>query len=431
MSATTSHVGEMSTIGVGRARWLIVLPAVFIMYTISFFDRVNIGMALPHITPELGLTPVQAGWVGGSLAWGYAITQLAGGFLALKFGSRRLIGLCLVLFGATAIATGLVRNFWELVAVRFLLGLFEGPIYAATSMFLAQWFVKSERGRAFGIWNLSLGIGGFLAGPISGALLSAYDWRLTMVVEGVPAWIFCAVWFMSIPKSIDAASWLSEADRKLIKDELAAEQAAHSTSISEPWWRIFSEPAVWLMTAGFGLNSVLLYGFTLWLPAILKSYGTLSEFMVGLYAGAPFLTTMLGILYITNRSDKHGQERRWHAAVPTMLTGMLMIGAAFIPVHLYAVQIAAFIIIGFLMKMLVPLIFARLTEILPLSKAVPAVAFVSGVGNLLGQFFGPLIIGYAKSISPTFTLSLVIIGICSVAGGICVALSRSRTVAST
>ncbi|MEZ2590040.1 hypothetical protein [Pantoea agglomerans] len=55
---------------IGNKRWTIILPAVFIMYTISFFDRVNIGMALPHIKAEMGLSPVEAGWLGGAFAWG-------------------------------------------------------------------------------------------------------------------------------------------------------------------------------------------------------------------------------------------------------------------------------------------------------------------------------------------------------------------------
>ncbi|EPY7436935.1 MFS transporter [Klebsiella quasipneumoniae] len=67
---------------IGKKRWTIILPAVFIMYTISFFDRVNIGMALPHITAEMGLSPVEAGWLGGAFAWGYVATQFTAGWLA-------------------------------------------------------------------------------------------------------------------------------------------------------------------------------------------------------------------------------------------------------------------------------------------------------------------------------------------------------------
>ncbi|PXW25657.1 MFS transporter [Paraburkholderia caballeronis] len=412
--------------GVGRNRWLIVLPMVFAVYMLSYFDRVNIAMALPHMTKELGLTPVQAGWIGGAFAWGYALTQLLAGYLALKFGSRRLVAICLLLFGAAAMLTGIATTFWQIVAVRVLLGGAEGPVYAATSMLLAQWFMKPERGRAFGIWNLGAPLGGFLAGPISGALISHYDWRVMLIAEGLPAWIFCLAWFKAIPKSLDVARWLSDPDRDLIKRDLAAEQASYTKPEVDPWWTIFSEPAVWLLTIGFGLNTVLLYGTTLWLPTVMKSYGQLSETTIGFLAGAPFVMSMLGIYYISRRSDRHGQERRWHAAIPTMLTGVLMIAAAFVPAPLFYVQIALFIALGFTLKMLMPLVFARITEILPMRKAMPAVAFVSGVGNLIGQFFGPLLVGYVRAASSDYKLSLLALGVSALIGGVAIAMSKTK-----
>ncbi|TDV25534.1 sugar phosphate permease [Paraburkholderia caballeronis] len=412
--------------GVGRNRWLIVLPMVFAVYMLSYFDRVNIAMALPHMTKALGLTPVQAGWIGGAFAWGYALTQLLAGYLALKFGSRRLVAICLLLFGAAAMLTGIATTFWQIVAVRVLLGGAEGPVYAATSMLLAQWFMKPERGRAFGIWNLGAPLGGFLAGPISGALISHYDWRVMLIAEGLPAWIFCLVWFKAIPKSLDVARWLSDPDRDLIKRDLAAEQASYTKPEVDPWWTIFSEPAVWLLTIGFGLNTVLLYGTTLWLPTVMKSYGQLSETTIGFLAGAPFVMSMLGIYYISRRSDRHGQERRWHAAIPTMLTGVLMIAAAFVPAPLFYVQIALFIALGFTLKMLMPLVFARITEILPMRKAMPAVAFVSGVGNLIGQFFGPLLVGYVRAASSDYKLSLLALGVSALIGGVAIAMSKTK-----
>lgn len=410
----------------GRNRWLIILPTVFMVYMLSYFDRVNIAMALPHMTKELGLTSTQGGWIGGAFAWGYACTQLLAGYLAMKFGARRLVAVCLVLFGAAAMLTGLATTFWEVLGVRVLLGIAEGPVYAGTSILLAQWFMKQERGRAFGIWNLGAPLGGFLAGPISGAIIAHYDWRTMLIAEGLPAWIFCIIWFKAIPKHIDVAAWLSAGDRAVIKQSLADEQTAYTEPESDPWWTIFNEPAVWLMTLGFGLNTILLYGITLWLPTVMKSYGTLSETAIGFFAGAPFVMSMLGIYYISRRSDKHGQERRWHAAIPTMITGGLMIAAAFVPAHLFYLQIALFILVGFTLKMLMPLIFARVTEILPLRKAMPAIAFVSGVGNLIGQFLGPFLVGYVRSISSDYMPSLLMLGTCSLLGGVAIAVSRSN-----
>ncbi|WP_144639541.1 MFS transporter [Bordetella genomosp. 13] len=408
---------------IARKRWLIILPATFIMYTISFFDRANMGMALPHITKELGLDSIEGGWVGAAFAWGYAVTQLGGGLIALLVNPRRLIAISMLLFGAAAVATGFAQTFEQLVGLRILLGLAEGPIYAAVSLFLSQWFMKPERGRAFGIWNLAIPAGGFLAGPISGAILAHYDWRVMMIAEGLPAWIFCGIWLLAIPRNLDSARWLSGEDRDALKRNLAQEQAGYQKPETDPWWTVLAEPKVWLLTAGFGLNGVLMYGTTLWLPTIMRTYGQLGELWIGVFSGLPFVASMLGIYYISRRSDLHGQERRWHAAVPTALTGAMMALAAFTPTNLYYLQIVLFVALGFTLKMLNPLIFAWLTETLPTRKAIPGVAIVSGVGNLIGQSVGPLLVGYVRSVSSSFTPSLVVLAVCAVLGGVMIALS--------
>lgn len=411
---------------IARQRWLIILPITFMMYTISFFDRANMGMALPHITRELILSPVQAGFLGAAFAWGYAITQIGGGIIALMVNPRRLIAISLVLFGAAAVATGMAHTFEELVICRIVLGLAEGPIYAAVALLLAQWFMKPERARAFGIWNLAVPAGGFLAGPISGAILAHYDWRMMMIVEGLPAWIFCAIWLLGIPKSIESAGWLSVKDRAVIKQTLEQEQASHVTPEKDPWWSVLAEPTVWLLTAGFALNGILMYGMTLWLPTIMHTYGKLGEVWIGFFSGLPFIASMLGIYYISRRSDKHGQERRLHAAIPTAMTGVMMVGAALIPPQLYYLQIALFVAVGFTLKMINPIIFAWITEILPTRKAIPAVAIVSGVGNLIGQSAGPLLVGFIKSQSSSYVSSLLVLALCAMLGGLAIFCSGRK-----
>jgi len=407
-----------------RKRWFIILPAVFVMYMISFFDRVNVGMALPYIAKEFALNPVQSGWIGAAFAWGYIVTQLLAGYLAIRLGPRRLIGICLMLFGGLSMLTGFARNFQELLAVRFALGLSEGPIYAASAMLLAQWFIKSERGRAFGISNLSVAAGGFLAGPISALVLAHHDWRVMMIVEGLPAWIFCLVWFYAIPRGLGAARWLSSADRQTIEYHIAHEQAAHKDRNVDSWLTIFKEPFVWMLVLGFACSQIILYGLTLWLPTIFKANDRISSMMVGVLSGAPFIMSMLGIYYITSRSDKHNQERRWHAAVPMAVSGILLICLALTPARLLYTQIALILAVGFVLKMPTPLISSYLTEVLPLRKAVPAVGLVIGGGSFLGQLLGPLLVGYTKSISTNFGPSFIALGVIGVCGALILLAAR-------
>lgn len=92
------------------------------------------------------------------------------------------------------------------------------------------------------------------------------------------------------------------------------DQATHRTPEKDPWWSVLAKPTLWLLTAGFALNGILMYGMTLWLPTIMHTYGKLSEVTIGFSSGLPFIASMLGIFYISRRSDKHGQERRLNTA---------------------------------------------------------------------------------------------------------------------
>jgi fucose permease len=68
-------------------RWA-VMGMIFVMFTISFADRANIGALLPVITKEFSLTNFQAGAIASFFFLGYLITQIPGGLLASKYGTR-------------------------------------------------------------------------------------------------------------------------------------------------------------------------------------------------------------------------------------------------------------------------------------------------------------------------------------------------------
>lgn len=412
-----------------RTRWVNILPVVFVMYTISYFDRTNIGIALPYIMNDIHINPAEAGLMAGVFYWGYAVTQLLAGWLTLKLGSRNLVGAALWLWGVAAIGTAMVQNVHELIAARLLLGLVEGPIFAATAAFLAEWFQKKERGRAFGLWNLSSPFGAFLAGPISGLILAHYDWRLMMVIEGLPAWIWAVLWYWRIPASVDKARWLPAAERDALKAALKEEQAElknKSTTPSDKWWTIFSEPSVWLTMIGATLIMQLITGYQVWLPSVFKGMGGLSIQVVGILSGLPFLAGMAGIWLITEHSDRHGQERRWHAAVPTFITGVLLIAAMALPPPLMVLQIVLLVVAGFTMKMFLPLIFTSLTETLPRTKAVAAVTFVNAVANLLAGTTGPLLIGILRQRTQGFDAAFMALGAGALLGGIFFACVGAR-----
>jgi sugar phosphate permease len=416
---------EPEAVGMTGARWARIVPAVLLMYTISYFDRVNIGLALPSMSHDLRLSSAEAGLAGGIFFWGYLVTFLAAGWLAPRFGPRRVVFWSLVAWGFAAMLTGLVRSADELLLARVLLGAAEGPVWASTAMLLSQWFLKPERARAFGLWNLCIPVGALLAGPISGMILAHSSWRTMFVVEGLPAWVWAVGWWIVIPRSPETAAWLGSEERERLRAGLAAELAEHGAAQHEGLSAVIRHPIVWALLGGFSLINMVSYGFTLWLPSALKGTSTLSIGEIGWLSALPYAAAIPGLLLVTRSSDKW-RERRKHASIPMVLIGALLLAGVHIDNGSVLVEMTLFTAMGFFLYMYLPIIFTFATEILPHRTAIPAVAFIGGVGNLFGGFVGPTMVGWLRGLSGGFVLPFTVLGIGGILGGVLILVVRTK-----
>jgi len=406
----------------GQTRWLHLIPVIFLLYTIAFFDRVNIGMAMPSMSADLHLSPSQQGFIGGIFFWGYLPTFLACGWLSLHFGAKRVVMASLLLWGLFSMATGLASSFYQVVALRFLLGMAEGPLWTALLFLLSQWFLRSERGRAIGWWNVSMPVGAILSGPLSGIVLQYADWHWMFITGGLPAWIWAVVWWRSIPRDLDHATWLPAEERRRLEAGLAAEGVASAASGVKPDWRgMLRQPAVYLLLGATCFNNMLFYGFSLWLPTVLKAATSMNIASIGMVNALPYIAAAIGLVLCTRSSDRH-KERRFHGAIPMIAAGILLVLGAHTDFGLFKMFI--FILVGFAMYMTLPLISAMVTDFFPSRMAMPASATIGSFGNLFGGFVGPQLIGSLNQITGNFTLAFTIIGALSVFGGLVILAIR-------
>ncbi len=423
MYGSVRSVPDGEAIGYGK-RWAHILPNVFIVYTISYLDRVNIATALPSMSKDLDLTSTQAGFIGGVFFWGYLISFMAGGWLANRFGAKRVTLVCLIAWGFFAIAGGFTTNFYELVATRVLLGLAEGPIWSSVSALLSQWFLKTERGRAFGIWNVSIPIGALIAGPLSGLVLSYSDWHTMLVIEGLPAWIWAIAWSRSIPDSPQSAAWLNDEERNTLLNGLAEEQAGFDATLGHVDWKgMIAHPGVWLLLVAKTFNNMVEYGFTLWLPTAIKDASSLPIGLVGLLSALPYLASAIGLAAVGMSSDRL-RERRLHGAIPLMVLAGLLYTSAHLGSQPFPVLMLFLTLSGFFLFMTLPLIAVMYTEILPRRQAIAAIAFTGGIANLFGGFFGPMMVGWLKSITGDFSLAFSVLAVFGLVGGLLILAVR-------
>ena len=155
----------------------VVLGLLCIMYFITYIDRVNIGTAASDIQKELGLTNTQLGLVFSAFAYPYLIFQVFGGWVGDRFGPRRTLFLCGVIWASATILTGFVHGLVTLFLARLLLGFGEGATFPTATRAMQSWTPADKRGFAQGLTHAFARLGNAATPPLVAALMLWLTWR--------------------------------------------------------------------------------------------------------------------------------------------------------------------------------------------------------------------------------------------------------------
>ena len=163
-----------------RNRWLRILGVSFVMYVLSYIDRTNIAMAIPAMRSELGIGASAIGFATGMFFWGYIILQIPAGRLASVWSAKWVILTLLLVWSVVSFSTAFVRTENQLIANRFLLGLFEGGVLTCTIVLIRKWFTRAERARANTMFLISIPIASVIANEASSAVSAASSLSVLM-----------------------------------------------------------------------------------------------------------------------------------------------------------------------------------------------------------------------------------------------------------
>jgi MFS family permease len=152
---------------------------------VLFLDGLDVsmvGVALPSIRADLGLSTSQLQWIVSGYVLGYGGLLLLGGRFADLLGRRRVLLCALVVFTAASLLGGLISDGSLLVATRFLKGAsaaFTAP--ASLSMITTTFREGPARNRALSIYT-ACGASGFSLGLVFGGVLTEIGWRFTFLL---------------------------------------------------------------------------------------------------------------------------------------------------------------------------------------------------------------------------------------------------------
>ncbi len=288
-----------------RVRWLLVFW-LFVLSAVSYLDRVNISIAGGSIVDAYHLTDVQLGKVFSALVAGYALFQTLGGYLADRFGPRRVLTGGVVWWGVFTALTALVPAnvsgaLLLFVTVRFLLGAGEAVIYPAANQFVARWIPVRERGIANGWIFAGVGAGAGLTPPLITYLMIHYGWRSSFWVCAVIGLLAGAVWYVAARDTPAEHPRVSASELATIQSGLTISTAANSAHVKAgesgkvlvPWKRVVRSREVWALTISYFCYGYVAWIFFSWFYRYLAKVRGLNLKASAFYSMLPFLAMLV------------------------------------------------------------------------------------------------------------------------------------------
>jgi len=254
----------------------------FLLSIITYLDRVCISVAMPQMSKELGLSPSQIGWVFGIFTIAYGIFEVPGGWMADRFGPRKVLTRIVVWWSAFTAITGTVTSFTWLWIIRGLFGAGEAGAYPSSSSAISRWFPPHERARAHGFVWMASRLGGALA-PIGVIWLQGiWGWRAVFFAFSIPGLIWAVAWYKSFCNHPQEHKGVNAAEIEIIGPPAKGHKGL-------PFMKVIGSANLWLIMLMYHTFCYGSYWYIAWGPTYLVNEKGIEGGLLAAYASLPFL----------------------------------------------------------------------------------------------------------------------------------------------
>ncbi len=416
----------------GRARdWhagaLGVLAFLTLISSFNYLDRSILGLALPAIKEEMAVSDTMLGLVSGlAFVLFYSTLGVPIAWLADRYSRRNIIAIGFAFWSLMTLLTGWVASLWQLAAARFLMGAGEACGLAPSNSLIGDVFRKGTRPLAFAIFGTANSIALVLFYPLLGVVGDAFGWRAMFIAAGMPG-IVLALLFFTVREPMRGAAEEPEAAAPC----LPATQGSPATAgapvpLGTALRTLLQSRAYVLLLVGATFMGAIVYATGTWSPSFLvRVHGlTVTQIassigpMRGLIGAAGIL---LGGL-LTNWLGR--RDERWRLRLPALACLLVAPAEALFllgdDVEAWA---TGFALTSFLTLVHQGPVFAAVIGVAPLRMRALAISLLALASSLLGQVFGPLLVGILNDqLAPVhgplaIRYSLMSLTVCAVIAG--------------
>jgi ACS family tartrate transporter-like MFS transporter len=404
-----------------------LLPLVFLLYMLSLVDRVNLGFAALTMNKDLGLTPYAYSVGVAAFFFGYIPCEVPSNLILERIGARRWIGRIAITWGIAASAMALVSGERSFLLARFLLGVAEAGLFPGMLLYLTYWFPRAYRARVNAALVLAIPASGAIGAPVATSLLELNGvfglagWKWMFLVEGVPTVLLGFVVLRLLTDRPANATWLPPENRAWLEATMQRERAAVEAVHSQlSVWRGLVDLRVLLLCFTYFAFGTISYSMGYFLPLIIKGWGV-SNFQVGWIVAVPSVVGIFAMITGSYFADRVEDKR-------PMLSALLIVCAiGWIGMGLYATSAWALIAVALVeigMGIARPMFWTVPPLFLSGGAMAGAIALISVFANF-GGIIGPVVIGWLKTTTNSFSGGLYYVACCAFVSAIAIVVLRT------
>ena len=395
---------------------------------INYLDRTVLGIAAPQLTKELGINAALMGLMFSVFSWSYVASQIPGGLLLDRFGSKVTYFLSMTFWSLCTLAQGLVHGIAPLFAFRLGLGVAESPCFPTNSRVVATWFPQSERAMATGTYTVGEYIGLAFFSPFLFALMGAFGWRSLFYVVGAVGLVFGLVWWFCYrePRDHPAANAAEldyiEAGGGLTHRKNSVDETKPQSSGFE--WRTIGQLLKHRQLTGiclgqFAGNSTLVF-FLTWFPTYLATERHMAWLKIGFFAIMPFIAASIGVMFGGTFSDwllRRGVSPNVARKLP-IIAGLLLASTIVLANYVESnVTVIVILSVAFFAQGMAALGWTLVSDIAPDGLLGVTGGIFNFAANLAG-IITPLAVGLIVAWTGSFVGALVFIGAIALIGAL-------------
>jgi ACS family hexuronate transporter-like MFS transporter len=261
---------------VPHLRWIIV-GLVFLASVLNYLDRQTLSILAPTIQKNLGMSDIAYANIVNAFLVAYTISYLVSGKLTDVLGTRTAAAMFVGFWSFSNMLTAFARSAGTLGVFRFMLGLGEAGNYTAAPKVVKEWFPKSERGLAIGIYTLGATIGATIAPPLITFIASGGHWERAFLMTGAMGIVWLIPWLVIYRKPEEHPA-LSSVERTWIFSDRDADEGQSTPQTDWGTGRaIFSQPALWALLLARLLTDPLWYFYQSWFAKYLAAERGLTQ----------------------------------------------------------------------------------------------------------------------------------------------------------